>query len=842
MAGPELTEEQKGQQFEAACKAKPLKDQLPSLRSIQGFPIGTDEDILALSDPPYYTACPNPYINDFIAAFGEPYDPATDDYERTPFVSDVSEGKSNPVYNAYSYHTKVPHKAIMPFINHYTEEEDLIYDGFCGTGMTGVAAQLLNRYTILSDISPISAFISKNFNSDLDLQNFEFNCNTILNEIENECKWMYEVYHVDGVTKGLINFVVWSDVFICPFCMNDYIFWEVGVEKSTGKVNKNYQCPSCQATISKNISKRKEENIFDSAIGRNIVKTKQLPVLVNYSINGKRYEREVDNSDIDLIKKIESSEIPYWYPKDLILGKGDQWGDTWRAGYHLGITNVHHFYTKRTLWILAALRDKCKNNAELLWFTSQLINLSKMNRYRPNVSFPYNPLSGTLYIGSQIVESNVFSAYRNKLKRLVSAFNELKRKNLSIINVSSAENSLQPNCSIDYIFTDPPFGDNLLYSELNFIAESWIKITTNNLNEAIINKSQGKQIQEYKKLMASSFMEMNRILKPNRWMTVIFHNSRADVWNAIQDAISKSGFIIAQVSILDKQQGSFKQVTAPGAVEKDLIINAYKPRFQFEDIFLKRAGAGLEREFVAEHLSHLPKEPNVERTEQMLFSKMLAHYIQRGYEIRLNSHQFYDLLKNHFKHIDGYWFLDNETAQYEEWKKAHGLQAIETIAKGQQTLFITDERSFLIWLYNFLSTPKTFGDIYTASRNILSSLSASKDQIPEPKQLLDINFIFEDGKYRRPTTDDEREDVESRRERELQKSFENILELSLKGAKIIKDVRKEALLYGFTKAYQERRFADIMTIGNILDKKILENNSELNDFVEIAMLKMGEEL
>ena len=43
---------------------------------------------------------------------------------------------------AHSYHTKVPHKAIMRYILHYTESRDVVFDGFCGTGMTGVAAQL----------------------------------------------------------------------------------------------------------------------------------------------------------------------------------------------------------------------------------------------------------------------------------------------------------------------------------------------------------------------------------------------------------------------------------------------------------------------------------------------------------------------------------------------------------------------------------------------------------------------------------------------------------------------------------------------------------------------------
>ena len=90
------------------------KLQDPAFRQIEGFPMGSDEDILALSDPPYYTACPNPFIAEFIRLYGTPYDPAVP-YHKEPFAADVSEGKNDPIYNAHSYHTKVPHKAIMRY-------------------------------------------------------------------------------------------------------------------------------------------------------------------------------------------------------------------------------------------------------------------------------------------------------------------------------------------------------------------------------------------------------------------------------------------------------------------------------------------------------------------------------------------------------------------------------------------------------------------------------------------------------------------------------------------------------------------------------------------------------
>ena len=99
---------------------KLTKQDIDKVRHIEGFPIARDEDIIALSRPPYYTACPNPFIEDFVQQNGTPYDEATDTYHREPFSADVSEGKGDSIYSGHNYHTKVPHKAIMRYILHYT--------------------------------------------------------------------------------------------------------------------------------------------------------------------------------------------------------------------------------------------------------------------------------------------------------------------------------------------------------------------------------------------------------------------------------------------------------------------------------------------------------------------------------------------------------------------------------------------------------------------------------------------------------------------------------------------------------------------------------------------------
>ncbi len=107
----------------------------PEFRKTPGFPEAADEEILRLSDPPWYTACPNPSLGNFVRVHGRPYD-AAEEYRRDPFAVDVIVGKTHALYKAHGYHTKVPHLAIVPSILHYTKPGDLVLDGFCGSGMT----------------------------------------------------------------------------------------------------------------------------------------------------------------------------------------------------------------------------------------------------------------------------------------------------------------------------------------------------------------------------------------------------------------------------------------------------------------------------------------------------------------------------------------------------------------------------------------------------------------------------------------------------------------------------------------------------------------------------------
>jgi len=268
-----------------------LKD--PEFRKIEGFPIGEDEDILALSDPPYYTACPNPFIEDFIKHYGKPYDPNVS-YSREPFAADVKEGKNDPIYNAHTYHTKVPHKAIMRYILHYTEPGDIVFDGFCGTGMTGIAAQMCGnratveslgykikadgmisdgeiatfsklgeRHSILSDLSTIATFIAGVLNAPKSPLDFQTQTERIIEQVEKELKWAYATNHGDKNKQGKVNYVVWSEVFVCSNCSKDIVFYEGCFDQISRKLSSDIICTNCGSLHKKRSTERAFEIVYD---------------------------------------------------------------------------------------------------------------------------------------------------------------------------------------------------------------------------------------------------------------------------------------------------------------------------------------------------------------------------------------------------------------------------------------------------------------------------------------------------------------------------------------------------------------------------------------------------
>lgn len=882
-----------------------LKD--PEFRKIEGFPLGTDEAILAMSDPPYYTACPNPFLNDFVRLYGKPYDPKSG-YAREPLAIDVQVGKTDPLYKAHGYHTKVPHLAIVPSILHYTEPGDIVLDGFCGSGMTGVAAQWCEsappayrlqlesewknsgrkapkwgaRRTVLNDLSPAASFIATNYTLPFDLSEFAKAGKEILKSLAEEIGWMYETLHADGSTKGRIEYTVWSEVFTCPSCAGEVVFLDEALDQQTKRVRDSFPCPHCGVDLTKASLERLYATTYDAAISETIKTLKRKPALIVYSVGGKRYEKKPDLQDIELLRKIAELPLPTEVPR-----REFPFDDMWETPRlkEKGVTHTHQLFLPRaaqalaTVWRKANAANDTRLRNMLIFFVEQAIwGLSILNRYGPlHFSQVNRYLTGAYYVGSQHAECSPWYILDGKLKRLLTTFsNTSVGHGETAVTVGSAAKLPLPDETIDYIFTDPPFGDNLPYSELNFLVESWHQLLSQAKQDAIVdrskqNRSAQKSVSDYRHLMTACFSEYYRVLKPGRWMTVVFSNTQAAVWNSLQTALQEAGFVVANVSALDKMQGSFKSVTTTVAVKQDLVISAYKPNGGLEARFITAGGnEDSAWDFVRTHLKYLPviKMNNgqlefvPERDPRIIFDRLVAWFVRHNFPVPLSSQELQAGLKQQFTERDGMVFLSDQAAEYDK-------KRMQVSYSPQVEIFVSDERSAIDWLTDFLKKrPSTYSEIHPEYIPVVGAAKKKGEIIPELSALLEDNFIQYDGmgdvpsqihSYLSTNHKDQRglekndpslmakaqdrwyvpdpnkaQDLEKKREKSLLKEFETYKAFS--GRKI-KESRLEVLRAGFRAAWATKDYATIISVSNKLADDTLQEDEKLLTLYDMALTR-----
>lgn len=879
------------------------KDLLQLWKDEVGFPHGEIEDILRLSDPPYYTACPNPFIGEFIAYYGKPYDPSTNDYRREPFAADVSEGRNDPIFAAHSYHTKVPHKAIVNYILHYTNPGDIVLDGFSGSGMTGVASQWCGtapnsykqelelawqnggfgipkwglRRAILSDLAPAATFISSNYNIPFNQTVFALDAKKLLDDAQTEIGWMYEVTHSPSSKIGRIEYTVWSEVFSCPNCTTPIVFVDEALDEETGEVEGDFPCPHCGTQLSKRTLDRVFVTQDDPILGNNWKHINFQPSFITYIADGIKIERKLTQDDFSLISRIGKLPFPSEVPSVRFPIEKMYHGSRIAPK---GFTHIHHFYFPRAaqtlayLWRKANAKQNVRLRNMLLFFVEQTVSgLSVLNRYAPSHWSQSNKaLNGVYYIPSQVAEVSPWYPLAGKLKRLIKAFEKPYATTAGAIVATGSTTHLNiPDDTVDYIFTDPPFGENIYYADLNFLVESWHRVWTSTNTEAIVDTHKEKNLHSYQRLMQDCFAEYYRVLKPGRWMTVVFHNSRNSVWNAIQEALQAAGFVVADVRTLDKQRGSFRQVTSI-AVKQDLIISAYKPNGGLEERF--RIEAGTENgvwDFVRTHLKQLPifvvKEEQVEviaeRQNYLLFDRMVAFHVQHGVMVPMSASEFYTGLEQRFSERDGMYFLSEQVAEYDKKR----MTAKEVM---QLTLFVTDEASAIQWLKQQLTKkPQTFQDLHPQFMKQIAGWSKYEKSL-ELRDLLEENFLIYDGlgevnnqihsylstnykDMRNLAKDDPRlreeakdrwyvpdpnktGDLEKLRERSLLHEFAEYRDSKARKLKVF---RLEAVRAGFKKAWGERDYATILAVAEKIPDAVLQEDAKLLMWYDQALTRSG---
>lgn len=819
-----------------------LADQLSDLHAIPGCPKGSDESILEMSAAPGHTACPNPFLREWVE---EHRNDDTDRPDPGPFASDSQAGKTSLVYRAHGYPTKVPHEAIMRLVLHYTRPGDIVLDGFCGTGMTGVAAQMCGtgdvklrttielemgkvewgpRRAVLQDLGPSATFIAAGLNIPVDPGAFDGASKRILDRFDAELGWMYETVLDDGRTAR-IDCTVWSEVRTCPHCGTAVVMFDAAHDAETGRFREEFACPQCGAGVTKRALEKRVTTAI-TPLGDRVERMEMRPVQIAWRLGAEKGTKTVDEADKAVLQRTAS--VPFIGTPDATLPYLHMTHER-STIFADGFKRSHHFYSDRALAALSTMWRWAGEHTDLrlrqalrFWIEQGLWGFSWMNRFVPtHFSHVNQYLNGVYYIGSVHAEPSPRYGLEGtrpatgKRASLVKLWTSLD-SDAERVRISTASSTRLdvPDDAIDYIFVDPPFGGNIFYSDLAFLTEAWHGVFTSPAEEAIVdrNKQRPKALADYSDTMEACFKEFHRVLKPGRWMTVEFSNSSNAVWSTIQQTLATAGFVVADTRVLDKEQHSFRQVTAKNAVKRDLIISAYKPHTEVaEKVLLSGGSEESVWAFVREHLSHLPVRdlidgvPRVvrERQADRLYDRMVAFHVAQGIVVPMTAGEFYASLDQRLPLRDGMYFLPPQAEEYEKLRAA-GMELEQT------DLFITGEGSAVQWLRDLIRNKTlSYAEVQPAFFQEVQKGIVGWDELPDLKELLDQNFVTDPkGRYSVPDPK-KAEHLEQLREAELVKVFEDYAS----GTGPLEPFRAEAVKAGFKRAYRERDFATIVKVG-----------------------------
>lgn len=576
--------------------------------------------------------------------------------------------RTGPLYNAFSYPTKISPETIALYVATHTKPGDTVLDVFAGSGTTGLAVKLCDaptpamleqaraagvspewgpRSAVLYELNVLGAFIGRVMCEPPDPQEFEAAARAMVCSAEEHFGWAYEALD-DRNERGAIRHIVWSDVLVCPHCSSEISYWDARVRFRPLRLERNVSCADCGVGFDTDTCERVMESTVDPALGRVLLRKRRVPAMV-YGITGSRTWRRLPNDDdLSRVSRTREAKLSSAAPiKEL------DWGDLHRAGYHRGISHIHHFYTHRNFAALDSLWGRIEEQPAHLRDALRLLVLSFNASHATDMTRVVvkngqtdfvltGAQSGVLYISGLPVEKNVFRGVARKIRTLRDAFAlaQSSGSTVTVENASSSSLNLATG-SVDYVFTDPPFGDYIPYAELSQLNEAWLGQSTARDEEVIVSKSQGKTLGDYSRLMAGVLSEVARVMAPDASLTMIFHSAHPDVWNGLVAAIDMAGLQIRDASVLDKTQASFKQVVSRGSVKGDLSLLLKKtPRVRSSTNTRVRSVD----EIVAGVVSAAAASPHpAERTRERLFSRFVSACLTEGVPVRVSASQFYDM-------------------------------------------------------------------------------------------------------------------------------------------------------------------------------------------------------
>lgn len=453
----------------------------------------------------------------------------------------------SPMYSMHKFWARKPHNVVADYVEFYSKRGDIVLDPFCGSGVTAIEALRLGRKGIAIDLDPVATFITKCTILPIEIEEFEKAFNQVKLNVQEEIEQLYET--------------------VCSYCNGKARLLGVAWNNDT-PFEKVYECKKC---------------------GRKREKTSE--------------------ADLDKIRQTNQMKIPYWYPETPLRYNHKEFKE---GPHNPAYSRICDLFTKRNLIALSVLFNEIesiqnKSLKELMKFvfTSALAQTTIMMPYvKESIGKICKGWTVHRYwIPPQHWELNVWEYFElryNEIKRGKTesdeALNKLKEaKNfaelqkddgyfvkthscLELTDDSFPQKSVVPPNSVDYVFTDPPYGGSIQYFELSVLWASWLKLPIEFEDEVTINKYQGKDFERYDRMLKQAFTQIFRVLKPNKYLTVTFHSTDIRIRNSLIRAVVFAGFDMDKIVYQPPAVASAKAKLQPyGSAIGDYYIRFSKP-------------------------------------------------------------------------------------------------------------------------------------------------------------------------------------------------------------------------------------------------------------------------
>ena len=489
--------------------------------------------------------------------------------------------KKHPMYYLlHKYWARKPHNIVHDYIDFFTKEGEVVMDPFGGSGVTAIESIRSGRKAINVDINPISEHIIGGTCIPISVRDFEERIKKIEKKVTPLLEELYRFSCIKCKKNVVIDHTVWSQLIDCESCNKSFPCLKAK------KVKRNYSCINCG-----HLNKAKYS-----------INRKEVPIEIKFHCNNceKTFKHELTKNEMKSILKNEKNFEPINFRGKLIYNPRTL------VEKNMKVSNL---FTKRNLAIIKEIKKEIKKipNADLrkimsFVFTSSIAQSSRLIAYRGGLTTggPAWTISG-FWLPPISMEINPLNNFRNKARkikigksRLNQTFDELGIPNLQIIknqkdlsknkilslnkSINEINNKDIKSNSVDYIFTDPPYGDSVPYLEYSALWASCIDEKLDYENEIIISDSpdRKKTLENYEKLISEAFSNCYRILKEDSWLSVTFHNRFLETWKVLLESIDKAGFSYISADYLIPAVIPAKAQLSEGSLEGDIVMHYRK--------------------------------------------------------------------------------------------------------------------------------------------------------------------------------------------------------------------------------------------------------------------------